>query len=320
MKLSIVIPTKDRGKLLLETLETIRPQLPDGVEIVITDASTEYPNSQAAALASPQLRYQRGVASNFDAAYDEAVNAARGEWIWLFSDDDWLKPGAVDTVLRQLDARVDMVIVNAEVRDRVMERILLPRWVKFESRDYGASDFDRLFAELGDLGTFVGSLLLRRSVWVERVSQSQHHFGSRFITFIIPFLKPTPTRFIGDVLVSARFGHQGWITTTAQLIGETMVKVVWSLPIADWAKAKVRSRKPKLSELVLWRAVGSDVSKHSRLVAAMPRFVARAAIKWGLRLTGRSGGISDYMLTLADQRPTEARLGVTSPGPARSAG
>src|SRR5580698_10864714 len=114
MKLSIVIPTKDRNKLLLETLTTIIPQLRDGVELVILDASSDFPNQLAAKSTTPHIRYEQGKANSFDTAYDEAVAAARGEWVWLFSDDDWFKPEAVRTALTCLDDTVDLVIVNAE--------------------------------------------------------------------------------------------------------------------------------------------------------------------------------------------------------------
>ena len=284
--------------MLLETLATIAPQIADGVELIIMDASDIHPDEKVLNLKLPSTKYLRGKAATFDEAYDEAVNAASGEWVWLFSDDDWFKPGAVATVLQHLSDGIDMIILNAEVQGQQMKELLKPRWVDLPSRDYSTSDFDQLFADLGDLGTFLGSMVIRRRIWAERLKEAEPYLGKRFLTFVIPFLKPTSARFLSEVLVTARFGHQGWIGTSAALIGETMTEVVWSLPVADWAKARVRPRHPKLGELLLWRATGSDVTPHSRLVAKIPRFAARAAIKWGLKITGRSGGVSDYMIKL----------------------
>lgn len=300
MKLSIVIPTKDRSAMLLETLATVIPQLREEVELLILDSSVAYPDQGVTRLLTPQVRYERAATEGFDAAYNEAVHAARGEWVWLFSDDDWFKPGAVAVVLPYLKVGLDLMIVNAEVRDRRMDRLLKARWVDLPCRNYSVDDYDRAFAETADLGTFLGSTLIRRQVWIDRIPEAQRYFGTRFLTFVIPFLRPTPMRFLNDVLVSARFGHQGWIRTCAQLIGETLVDVVWSLPLADWAKATVRPRRPPVPELLLWRSVGSDVSKHSQLIARLPRSVARIAVKAGLQLTGRAGGISDYMLSLTE--------------------
>ena len=298
MKLSIIIPTRNRPAMLLETLATIAPQLSDEVELIIMDASDIHPDEKVLNLKLPSTKYLRGKAANFDDAYDEAVSAASGEWVWLFSDDDWFKPGAVATVMRHLNEGIDIIIVNAEVRDQRMEQVLKPRWVVMPSRDYATSDFDQLFADLGDLGTFLGSMLIRRTIWAERLKEAEPYRGKRFLTFVIPFLRPTRARFLQEVLVAARFGHQGWIGTSAQLVGEIMTEVVWSLPVADWAKARVRPRRASLGELLLWRAIGCDVSAHSRLVAQVPRYAAKAVIKLGLRLTGRSGGLSDYMLSL----------------------
>ena len=284
--------------MLLETLATISPQLTEEMELIIMDASDIYPDPKVLSLNLPFTRYLRGKADNFDEAYSEAAKAATGEWLWLFSDDDWFKPGAAATVMPQLNEGIDMLILNAEVRDVGMTRVLKPSWVNIPTRDYSTGDFDQLFADLGDLGTFLGSMLIRRKTWEERLDEAKPYFGKRFLTFVIPFLKPTRARFLNDVLVSARLGHQGWIGTCSQLVGETMTEVVWSLPVADWAKARVRPRTAPFSEMLLWRAIGCDVSPHSRLVAQIPRFVARAAIKWGLKLTGRSGGVSDYLLNL----------------------
>jgi glycosyltransferase involved in cell wall biosynthesis len=296
MRLSIIIPTRNRAALLLETIDSISPQLRDGVELVIVDASADYPNPAVASRVTPHIRHERGSANSFDAAYEEAVAAARGEWVWLFSDDDWFKPEAVSTVLAKLDAKLDLLIVNAEVREQSMERVLLPRWVKRPARDYEAGEFDRAFADLGDLGSFVGSVIIRRSVWLDRMPGARSYFGTRFLTFVIPFLQPTPTRFVNEILVSVRFGHQGWINTASQLIGQTMTDVVWSFPVADWSKAAVRPRRPGMKELLLWRAAGCDVSKFSRLIAAIPKPAAKFAVKLALRVTGKSGGISSYVL------------------------
>ena len=297
MKLSIIIPTKDRSHLLLETIETIAPQLGEGVELVIVDASANFPDPKVTARLTPHIRHERGKAPSFDEAYEEAVAAARGEWVWLFSDDDWFKPGAVELVLSRLAGPQDLVIVNAEVRERTMQRVLKARWVALPAREYTTGEYDRMFAELGDLGSFVGSLIIRRSVWMDRMQESRKYFGTRFLTFVVPFLRPTATKFVDEILVTVRFGHQSWVSGAAQLIGHTMAEVVWSFPLAPWSKTAVRPRQPSFSELLLWRASGSDVSKYSRMLAGTPRWAARFVVKLGLKMTGRSGGISDYILS-----------------------
>jgi glycosyltransferase involved in cell wall biosynthesis len=122
MKLSIIIPTKDRCQLLLETMETIAPQLREGVELVIVDASANFPDPKVTARLTPHIRYERGKAPSFDEAYEEAVAAARGEWVWLFSDDDWFKPGkdighdekvGYEIVVRACRAPIQQIADNA---------------------------------------------------------------------------------------------------------------------------------------------------------------------------------------------------------------
>ena len=104
--LSICIATYNRAEFIGETLESIIPQITDEVEIVIVDgASTD--NTQKVVhdyiQRSARIRYVL-LPSNggVDHDYNQVVELAQGEYCWLLTDDDLLKPDAISTVLTEI--------------------------------------------------------------------------------------------------------------------------------------------------------------------------------------------------------------------------
>src|ERR1041384_5459909 len=98
-KLSICIGTYNRAEFLRCCLDSIVPQATDDCEIVISDnASTDSTAAIVEAYRNllPNLRYIRhSVNVGLDRNFDLAVRAASGVYCWLFSDDDTLRPGAI---------------------------------------------------------------------------------------------------------------------------------------------------------------------------------------------------------------------------------
>ena len=122
--LSICIATYNRAGFIGETLDSIIRQLTDEVEIVVVDgASTDATRTVMERYAAdcPGLRYIRlPEKGGIDQDFCKAVEYARGEYCWLFPDDDLFKPGAVQRVLDELRNSYSLVIVNAEVMDRCL--------------------------------------------------------------------------------------------------------------------------------------------------------------------------------------------------------
>ena len=122
MRLSICIATYNRADVIGETLAGIIPQLQGGVELVVVDGASPdtTPDVVRSALQGrSDCRYVRlEKKGGVDQDYCRAVAEARGEYCWLMTDDDLLKPGAVERVLRALQSNPDLLVVNAEVAGR----------------------------------------------------------------------------------------------------------------------------------------------------------------------------------------------------------
>ncbi len=88
---SVVIPTCDRGPVLLDTLRQLRALSHRALEVVVVDQSAQLQPPVAAALAEAagrgELQWIRRARRSIPAAMNHGVRAARGEVI-LFIDDD----------------------------------------------------------------------------------------------------------------------------------------------------------------------------------------------------------------------------------------
>src|SRR5262245_32383405 len=118
--LSICIATLNRGAYIGRTLESIIGQAGDEVEIVVVDGASwaDIPDvvlshrGRFPRLKDLRLEEKGGI----DRDYARAVELAEGEYCWLMSDDDLLRPGAIRAVLDATKRRFGLVVVNAELR------------------------------------------------------------------------------------------------------------------------------------------------------------------------------------------------------------
>src|ERR1700678_404910 len=112
MRLSICIPTYNFGPFIGQTLESILPQLEEGVEVVVLDGgSTDETTAVVESLQErhPGLRYQRREErGGIDRDMARTVDLARGEYCWLFCADDVMKPGAIRRMLGNLESGCDL--------------------------------------------------------------------------------------------------------------------------------------------------------------------------------------------------------------------
>jgi abequosyltransferase len=119
--LSICIPTYNFGEFIGVTLESIVTQLPKGVEITILDGgSTDGTKEVVREFQSyyPQIRYHKFEArGGIDRDMARCVELARGEFCWLFSADDVMKPGAIQRVLQAIASSCDVYICKHSLCD-----------------------------------------------------------------------------------------------------------------------------------------------------------------------------------------------------------
>lgn len=265
IKLSICIATLNRAAFIGETLDSIVSQLTDVVEVVIVDgASTD--NTQAIVLGYqkiyPCIRYFRlEEKGGVDQDYSRAVDWARGQYCWLFSDDDILLPGAVASVLDAIDRNYSLVIVNSEVRTLDLGEVLKSRALNHKSNIvYGPMDFEAFFADVASYLSFIGCVVVQKKLWDARDKKT--YFGSLFIHMGVIFQQPMASEVLvlAHPLIAIRYGNALWSSSSFSISLFKWPDLIWSFAaISERVRQQVSVRDPWRSapRLLVFRARGA---------------------------------------------------------------
>jgi abequosyltransferase len=176
MRLSICIPTYNFGAFIAETLDSIVCQLAPGVEVVILDGgSTDDTERVVREYVGryPALRYVRQPhRGGIDRDMARSVELASGEYCWLFSSDDIMRPQALRRALDEIDSRLDVYLGGVTLCDRAMRFIAehpvhgAPPGSVFQLADEAQR---RRYFALAHTTTaffsFMGSIVVRRGRW-----------------------------------------------------------------------------------------------------------------------------------------------------------
>lgn len=177
MRLSIAIPVYNFAEYLPATLDSISEQARVGdVEIVIFDGgSTDNTEAVVDAFASrlPHLRYIRADArGGIDRDMAAAVTAASGDFVWLFSGDDIMRPGALAWALDHTADHWDVVLCRHFEWSTDYDR-----WYEYpvidvqgdRVFDFGRAEHRQDYSALAQTSeaffSFMGGLLLNRRSW-----------------------------------------------------------------------------------------------------------------------------------------------------------
>lgn len=269
IELSICIPTLNRAAFIGETLDSIVSQLDQGVELVIVDGGSKDGTDRIVASYAerfPQIRYvntglgEKASNAGFDRDCNHAVELARGTHCWLMTDDDVLRPGAVAQVLGAVRAGHDVAILSCVVRDLQLRRTLVASRPGFaEDRVFDVASWDDFFREVIVHLTFVGAVVVRRSLWLER--HPEEYFGSGFVHVGVLFRAPVPgtALVLAEPLIVIRNGNGQWNARAFDIFMLHWPKLLWSFEdVSDAAKQSVTPREPwrLLRVLLLQRAFG----------------------------------------------------------------
>jgi glycosyltransferase involved in cell wall biosynthesis len=96
---SVILPTRDRPRLLATALECYRHQTYPRRELIVVDDGDEHPVDAAAieALGGRLIRVETG--ATLGAKLNRAAGEARGIFCQKMDDDDWYAPGFLETMV-----------------------------------------------------------------------------------------------------------------------------------------------------------------------------------------------------------------------------
>ena len=170
--LSIAIPVYNGMDTLSDALDSIVSQLSPGVEVVLSDnASTDGTPAlirDVAARHPSVILFENpenvGPMKNIELA----VERATGEFVWLFGDDDRLRPGTIARVLEVIreEPGVGFISCNADMfgsRTQIVQENTMGI-----SEDRRVSGVEETFVALHDHIGLIPTIIVRRSSWLEQ--------------------------------------------------------------------------------------------------------------------------------------------------------
>lgn len=270
--LTICIATYNRAEYIAETIESIVPQLDCDVELLVVDgASTDNTevNVTRYVEAYHNVRYVRlSEKGGVDQDYCKTIELARGEFCWLFTDDDILKPGAVAAVKTAISNGNCLVIVNAEVRDSELTETLVTRKIDaHKDEQFSVDEMEGMFIRALNHLSFIGAVVIRRSLWLSR--EREEFYGTEFVHVGVIFQRPLPepSIIISEPYISIRYGNGQWKARGFEVWMFKWPNLVWSFThISDKAKRVITRRRPwlNLAILLFERGIGAYSVRHYR--------------------------------------------------------
>ena len=299
--LSICIATYNRANFIGETLDSIILQLTEDVEVVIVDgASTDNTREVVESYVKNnhqinyiQLPYKGGV----DQDYCRAVEFSKGEMCWLFTDDDILKPGTLNTVLESIRMNYVLIIVNSEIRNIDFTYLLDKSVLKIEKNEIlTENQLDLLFKKTISYISFIGCVIINRELWLEREKKS--YYGTEFIHVGVIFQKylPGSTLLISNPFIVIRYGNALWSKRAFEIGVIKWPKLINSFKyISIDSKSFINLSKFRhwLNSVIFYRALGCFSFKNydiifnnkqyhffRKLIALIILFIPRRPIKY----------------------------------------
>ena len=195
--ISIVIPSNNRTDLLKEAILSITSETGwnSNCELCISDNSegdetskfinTKYSNNS-------QIIYRRSLdAQTLDENVNMAVSMARGEYVWVFGDDDLISKDSLANLITYLDSSSPDILILNSCSFQEKGIVETSRLSLDTLKVYGPNDNDSFMIDLGGYLTYVGSIVLRKSLWIT-------HFQSKKVGTFFAHL---------DTVCRAKIGH-----------------------------------------------------------------------------------------------------------------
>ncbi len=177
IKLSICISTHNRADFLKETLENVISQANDNIEIVIVDgASTDNTTEVVQRFYQKfgNIVYYRGEKNmGVDRDMAKTIELSRGDYCWMFSDDDLLKPGAINRILKEVESGYEIYLCNVTACSVFMKPFKEVFWLSREVKDRVFHLHDRnelieycnMANSISALFSYNCSIVFRREEW-----------------------------------------------------------------------------------------------------------------------------------------------------------
>lgn len=272
-KLSICIATYNRCNFICETLDSVLTQIDENIEIIIVDGGSKDKTREKV---TPYLKkhdnifyYQEETNSGVDCDYDKSIKYARGKYCWLLPDDDLVIPGSIARILQIINENYDLIVLNSELWNADFSINLNSKMHTLPcDRIYNIDDGDKIFEELSTCLSYIGSTLIKKSVWLSRERAS--YYGSLFIHVGMIFQRPSLKNVIAvsEPFIKIRYGNGMWTPRSFEIWYFKWPRLIWSFPeFDDTSKIKIISEEPWRNMLLLFKSRAKGDYSHSEFIS-----------------------------------------------------
>lgn len=263
--LSICIATYNRAGYIGETLESIIPQITDEVEIVVVDGASTDDTSNVVknyVEVCKQINYiQLPSKGGVDQDYCKAVEFAKGEYCWLFPDDDMLRPGAIRAMLNEIHKGYSLIVVNAQVMNRDFSKVLEKKLLQIDANElYDESKLEQLFHRVIPYISFIGCVVINRDLWMQR--EKKRYFGTEFIHVGVIFQATLPAGALvmAEPYITIRYGNAQWTRRAFEIWLFKWPNILRSFVHISEQSRQEYQKTPswrRLRKIIIYRAMGS---------------------------------------------------------------
>lgn len=233
--ISIVIPSNNRTELLDKAIMSIIavPIWNTDCELCISDNSkgnetenlirTKYSGNS-------QIVYRRSLdAPSLDENVNMAISMARGEYVWIFGDDDLIVENFLaDFLIYLKKSSPDIIILNSSSFYE-QGQVEASRHVLDKLKVYGPNDDDLFLADQGGYITYVPSIVIRKNLWKQFFRPEKIGTFFAHIDTICRSKIGHSAHYLPNPAIKMRMGMQTWTARHFEIWNVNFPEVIWAL-------------------------------------------------------------------------------------------
>lgn len=185
--LSICIPTYNRKSYLERSINALLPQLRDDIEVLISNnCSPDDTDEYCKTLDSRIIYHKQSENIGSDGNFLWLMDNAKGKYIILLSDDDYLEDGAVNRLINFLNGKeIGLGIINSrcQMKDGRITDLLYGVGEDTEFSEEEISDF---LETIGVQLTFISGLVFNRDL-IKKVQDKKQYNNTNLLQTCVAF-------------------------------------------------------------------------------------------------------------------------------------
>ena len=263
--ISIVIPSNNRTELLEEAILSIISDSSWNLdcELCISDNSKGNRTKNLIRIKysdNYQIVYRRSLdAPSLDENVNMAISMARGQYVWVFGDDDLIEENFLAELITYLNIKKpDIAILNSS---SFQEQGLVEssRLSLGNNSVYGPDDNDAFLTDLGGYLTYVGCIVIRKNLWISHFRPEKVGTFFAHVDTVCRAKIGHTAHYLQVPAIKMRLHMQTWTAKYFEIWNIYYPEVIWDLSnYSKSAKNNVIQRYPlkSVKRILASRAYG----------------------------------------------------------------